>query len=188
MGEKPKVCKAAIYCRVSKDEQNPKNQEAILREYANNHNYSVYKVYTDTITGSKSSRPELNNMIFDARKKMFTLVIAWKLDRLGRSLKHLINITEEWYKAGIDFVCVSQNIDTTTAAGKLTFYILGAVAEFERELISERTKAGFYRDKDGVLRGRKSGNPVGKRGKDDSPRKKSGYYRRWENDGKKMGG
>jgi len=188
MDEKPKVWKAAIYCRVSKDEQNPENQEAILREYADSHNYVVYKVYTDVITGSKSSRPELNNMLFDARKKLFTLVIAWKLDRLGRSLKHLINITEEWYKIGVDFVCVSQYIDTTTAAGKLTFHILGAVAEFETELISERTKAGFYRDKDGVLRGRKTGKPVGKRGKDDGQRNKSGYYRRWEKANKKMGG
>jgi len=172
--------KVAIYCRVSKDEQNPKHQEETLKEYANFKKYPIYKIYTDYITGSKSSRPELNEMLFDARKGLFNIVLVWKLDRLGRSLKHLINIIEEWHKIGIDFVCTSQNIDTTTPHGKLTFHILGAVAEFERELISERTKLGQ----------KKKRHLVGKRGPDkkDKPRRKAGYYRRWaEQRNKKMG-
>ena len=165
----------AIYCRVSKDEQNPKHQEESLKEYAEFKKYTIYKIYTDHITGSKSSRPQLNELLFDARKKLFKVVLVWKLDRLGRSLKHLINVVEEWHKIGIDFVCTSQDIDTTTSHGKLTFHILGAVAEFERELISERTKLG-----------QKKAKNIGKRGKDKGTRRKSGYYRRWEKQGKKL--
>jgi len=116
---------------------------------------------------------------------LFDVVIVWKLDRLGRSLSHLLNVTEEWQKRGIDFVCVSQGFDTTTASGKMVFQILGAIAEFERELISERTKAGFIYKADGTIIGRKKGTQVGKRGKDRDPRSKSGYYLRWA---KKKGG
>jgi len=183
--------RAVIYARVSKDEQNPENQINALKSYSLKQGYNLVKEpYIDIITGTKDSRPALNNLMFDSRENLFDVVIIWKLDRLGRSLKHLINIAEEWYKKGIDFVCISQNIDTTTASGKLTFHILGAVAEFERELISERTKQGFYKDKDGIVRGRKTGGAVGKRGKDneDKPRRKSGYHRRWEKErSKKMG-
>ena len=169
--------KCAIYARVSTDEQNPMHQVDELKKYAFNQNYNVHKVYIDEISGTKDSRPALNDLMFDARKDLFDVVIVWKLDRLGRSLKHLINVAEEWYKRGIDFVCVSQNIDTTTASGKLTFHILGAVAEFERELISERTKLG-----------QKKAKNIGKRGKDKKVRSKSGYYRRWEREhNKKMG-
>jgi len=169
--------RAVIYARVSKDEQHPENQINALKSYSLKHNYVlVREPYVDTISGTKDSRPALNELMFDSRKDLFDVVIIWKLDRLGRSLKHLINIAEEWYKKGIDFVCVSQNIDTTTASGKLTFHILGAVAEFESELISERTKLGQAKAKN-----------IGKRGKDKSPRRKSGYYRRWEKQGKKMG-
>jgi len=157
-----------IYCRVSKDEQDPKHQEDTLKEYAKFKKYKIHRIYTDVVTGSKSTRPLLNELLFDARKGLFNVVLVWKLDRLGRSLKHLINIAEEWQKIGVDFVCTSQNIDTTTSHGKLVFHILGAVAEFERELISERTKMGLRRAKN-----------VGKRGKDRKPRRKSGYLLRY---------
>ena len=102
------------------------------------------------------------------RTGKFDVVVIWKLDRLGRSLQHLLHIVDEFKKYNIDFVCVSQNIDTSTASGNFTFHILGAVAEFERTLISERTKEGL-----------KSAKNVGKRGKDKKPRRKSGYYMRW---------
>jgi len=174
-GKKPRIC--AIYVRVSKDEQHPDHQINALKSHSSQQNYRVFKIYRDEITGKSSSRPALNEMMFDARKGRFDVVLCWKLDRLGRSLKHLINIAEEWYKLGIDFVCISQNIDTTTASGKLTFHILGAVAEFEHSLISERTKLG-----------QKNAKNIGKRGKDKKVRNKSGYYRRWEKQGKKMGG
>jgi len=159
---------SAIYVRVSKHEQNPEYQKLNLIDYAERNNYKIYKIYTDIITGKSSSRPALNDMLFDARSKHFSVVICYKLDRLGRSLKHLINITEEWQKQGIDFICTSQDIDTTTPNGKLIFHILGAISEFERELISERTKTAL-----------KYAKNVGKRGKDKKPRRKSGYYLRW---------
>lgn len=164
--------KVAIYCRVSKEEQNPKHQEKVLKEYAKTNNYGIYKIYTDITSGSTSSRPALNELMFDSRKGVFETVLIWKLDRLGRSLSHLLNIVNEWEQKGIDFICASQNIDTTTSGGKLTFHILGAVAEFERELISERTKAGMEK----ALKEGRVGRPKGS--KDSRPRKKSGYYLR----------
>jgi len=170
MSETTRNC--AIYARVSKDEQHPENQLDVLKTFASRQNYKVHKLYIDEITGRSNSRPQLNELMFDSREGLFDVVICWKLDRLGRSLKHLLNIVEEWHKHSIDFVCVSQKIDTTTPSGKLTFHILGAVAEFESELISERTKLGLKRAKN-----------VGKRGKDKKPRKKSGYYLRHQKKG-----
>jgi len=179
--------KCAIYNRVSKGEQNPENQANALITFASQQNYNVYKVYTDVITGKADSRPALNELMEDSRKKLFTIVLIWKIDRLGRSLKHLLNIVEEWQKHGIDFISITQGFDTTTASGKMVFSILGAIAEFERELIVERTKAGFIYKKDGTVIGRKTGKQVGKRGKDHNPRRKSGYLLRWTKN-KKTGG
>ena len=175
--KKETVRKCAIYCRVSTDEQNPKHQENTLIKYATNNDIVIHRVYTDTISGSRDTRPELNDLMFDMRSKKFNCVLIYKLDRLGRSLKHLINICEEFYKKNVDLICTTQNIDTSTASGKLLFHILGAVAEFERELISERTKLG-----------QKKAKNIGKRGKDKKPRRKSGYHNRWANANKKMGG
>ena len=172
-----RIC--AIYVRVSTKEQNLDNQIERLETFASLQKLKVYKIYKEKISGTKDSRPALNDLMFDCRKKCFNVVLIWKLDRLGRSLKHLLNIAEEWQKQGIDFICVSQGFDTTTASGKMLFQILGAIAEFERELISERTKAGFIYKEDGSIIGRKKGTVVGKRGKDKNPRKKSGYYMRW---------
>jgi len=181
----------AIYCRVSTEEQNLDNQIQELKKIALLQNYMVYEIYTDKVSGTKDSRPELNRMMFDMRKGCFNAVMIYKLDRLGRSLKHLITVCEEFHNKGIDLIVTSQGIDTSTATGKLLFNILGSVAEFERELISERTKTGFIYKKDGTVVGRKKGTPVGKRGKDktDKPRRKAGYYQRWANErNKKMGG
>ena len=171
---------AAIYARVSTDEQNPEHQIKALETFAFNQNIKVHKVYKDVITGSKSSRPALNELMFDSREGKFNMVIVWKLDRLGRSLKHLISIVEEWNQRNIDFVCISQNIDTRTSGGKLVFHIFGAIAEFERELISERTKLGMKK----ALKEGRVGRPKGS--KDREPRNKSGYYVRYMN--KKRGG
>jgi len=172
--KKPRIC--AIYTRVSTTDQNPQIQVDLLKKYGFEQNCKVYKIYTDTISGTKDSRPALNDLMFDMRDKKFNCVIVWKLDRLGRSLKHLITICEEFHNKNVDLIVTSQNIDTKTASGKLLFNILGSVAEFERELISERTKLGQARAKN-----------IGKRGKDKKPRRKSGYHQRWEKQGKKMG-
>jgi DNA invertase Pin-like site-specific DNA recombinase len=111
-------------------------------------------------------------MMFDSRKKLFDVVIVYKLDRLGRSLQHLLNIIEEWQKRGIAFISTSQGMDTTTASGTLIFQVIGAIAQFERTLISERTKQGLRQAKN-----------VGKRGKDKHQRKKGGYYLRYQKKG-----
>lgn len=163
--------KVAIYCRVSTEEQDPKNQEKDLREFCKNRDHTIIKVYTDVISGSKDSRPALNRLMQEAYNKEFEAVLIWKLDRLGRSLKHLIDIVNKFQNWKIDLICKTQDIDTSTPNGKLLFHIFGAVAEFERELISERTKLGL-----------KNAKNVGKRGKDKKPRRKSGYINRWIKD------
>ena len=173
--EKTRIC--AIYCRVSTSEQNPREQADLLKTFSSQQNYKVYNVYTDIISGTKDSRPALNNMMFDMREKRFNCIVIWKLDRLGRSLKHLLTVCEELHNKNVDLIVTSQNIDTKTASGKLLFNILGSVAEFERELISERTKLGQRHAKN-----------IGKRGKDKKKRRTSGYTQRWVNDSKKMGG
>jgi DNA invertase Pin-like site-specific DNA recombinase len=172
MTENKSVRKCAIYCRVSTDEQNPMLQVKELETFASLQNIKVYKVYIDRISGSKDSRPALNELMKDGYNKRFNVVVVWKLDRLGRSLSHLIKLVNNFDLWGIDFICVSQNIDTSSAGGKLIFHIMGAMAEFERTLISERTKLGL-----------KDAKNVGKRGKDKRPRKKGGYYQRYQKKG-----
>ena len=174
--------KVAIYARVSKEEQNPENQILELTDYAKKRGFEVYHVYVDKVSGAKESRPALNELMNDARQKKFDAVLVWKLDRLGRSLQHLIQIIEEWEKLGINFICYTQNIDTTSPSGKLIFHIFGAIAEFERELIRERVRAGLKRAK---KEGKRLGRPPGS--KDKKKRRKSGYYLRWqrEKEGKK---
>ena len=167
---KEKNC--AIYARVSTEEQNPQIQVDELKTISSQQNYMVYKIYTDKVSGTKSSRPQLMELLKDAKNKKFDTVFVYKLDRLGRSLQHLIKIISYFQKWGINFVCTSQGIDTTNAGGRLVFHIFGAIAEFERELISERTKLGI-----------KNAKNVGKRGKDKKPRKKGGYYLRYQKKG-----
>jgi DNA invertase Pin-like site-specific DNA recombinase len=163
--------KVAIYSRVSTDEQDANKQEKELLLFAQRHNYEVYNTYLDVISGTKDSRPNLNRMIQDAYNKEFEAVICWKLDRLGRSLTHLIDIVNKLKNWGVGLIFTTQQIDTTTPQGKLFFHIFGAFAEFEREMISERTKLGL-----------KNAKNVGKRGKDSKPRK-------WRSDkGLKRGG
>lgn len=169
--------KVAIYARVSTDTQDVDKQVQELKNIALLQNYMVFDVYSDVVSGTKDSRPELNRMMFDMRKGCFDAIMIYKLDRLGRSLKHLITICEELHNKGVDLIVTSQGIDTSTSTGKLLFNILGSVAQFERELISERTKLGQRKAKN-----------IGKRGKDKKPRRKSGYHQRWVNQNKKMGG
>ena len=155
--------KVAIYARVSTEDQDADKQEHLCREYCNRNNYEVYKVYKDVISGKTTSRPEFNLLLEDMRSYKFDTIMVTKLDRIGRSLAHLISMFEEFNKRGLHFIAVTQNIDTTTATGKLQLHILGAFAEFERNLISERTKEGL-----------KVATGVGKRGKDKKPRKRRG--------------
>lgn len=167
----------AIYCRVSTEDQHTDKQEEYLLEYCKQHDIKVHWTYIDIISGRKSSRPQLDQMLKDMRKHHFNCIVCYKIDRLGRSTKHLLTICEECYNKNISLIFASQDIDTKTPIGKLFFTILGSIAEFESNLISERTKIG-----------QKGAKNIGKRGPDNGPRKKSGYYLRYKNKGKKMGG
>jgi DNA invertase Pin-like site-specific DNA recombinase len=99
--------------------------------------------YVDRMTGSKDSRPELNRLMADAHKRRFDVVIVWKFDRFARSVSHLLRALETFKALGIEFVSFSEQLDTSTPAGKLVFTVLGAVAELERSLIIERVRAGM---------------------------------------------
>jgi len=137
------VKRAAIYVRVSTAEQDTDLQETELRQYAESRGWNCV-VYRDRgQSGAKNDRPALNQMLSDLRRRKFDVIVVWKLDRLARSLKQLLTIGEECRSLGVDLVSLHQNIDTTLPAGRLTFQILGAVAEFERELLRERVKAGM---------------------------------------------
>src|SRR5450755_3616734 len=135
--------RAAIYVRVSTLEQDTDLQETELRQYAESRGWD-YIVYRDKgQSGAKNDRPALNAMLNDLRRRKFDVVVVWALDRLARSLRQLLTIGEECQSLGVDLVSLRQNIDTTLPAGRLTFQILGAVAEFERELLRDRVKAGM---------------------------------------------
>jgi len=155
--------KVAIYCRVSTEEQDADKQEYLCEEYCKRQGFEVYKVYKDIISGTKSSRPAFNQLLEDMRHFKFDAIMVTKLDRLGRSLQHLLSLIDEFNRKGINFIAMTQNIDTTSASGKLQLQIMGAFAEFERNIISERTKEGMKR-----------AIGVGKRGKDKNPRKRRG--------------
>jgi DNA invertase Pin-like site-specific DNA recombinase len=156
----------AIYCRVSTDDQNNESQERLCRDYCSRFGYDVFGIYKDIISGTKDSRPSFNKLLDDMRSLKFDAIMVSKLDRMGRSLQHLIGIVDEISRKGLNFIVVTQNIDTTTSSGKLQFQIMGAFAEFERNLISERTKES-----------RKGKINWGKRGKDKKPREKRGVQK-----------
>lgn len=153
--------KVAIYARVSTNngDQNPETQLVPLREYCQQRGWNVVEEYVDRITGAKEKRPALDQLMTDAKRRKFDTLLIWKLDRFGRSLRHLLNSLAEFDALGISFVSLTNAIDTTTPAGKLMFSIIGAVAEFERDLIRERVKAGMVRAK---RNGTRSGNKIGR--------------------------
>lgn len=153
--------RVAIYCRVSTEEQDADKQELICQEYCERNGFEIYKVYKDVISGYTTSRPEFNKLIEDMRQMKFNAVMVTKLDRLGRSLQHLLGLFDEFTNKSVQFIAVTQNIDTTTSSGKLQMQIMGAFAEFERNIIRERT-----------IEGMKRAIGVGKRGHDKKPRKR----------------
>src|SRR3989338_1716145 len=172
--------KVAIYLRVSTSDQTTLNQEIELKEYCERNNYEIYKIYKDEgVSGSKESRPQLDLMLQDMRNKMFSAVIVWKFDRLGRSTKHLLQVLEELKNKNVRLIATSQNIDTNTPMGKFFFTILSGFAEMEREMIRERILLGLQRRK---TQGKPLGRPKGS--KDSKRRKRSGYNLRWENKNK----
>lgn len=157
--------KAAIYCRVSTSDQNIEAQELACKEYCLRAGHDVYGIYSDNgISGMTDKRPAFNEMLDDMRHFKFNMIIVTKLDRIGRSLQNLLSLFDEFINKGVNFAAVTENIDTTTSQGKLFLQIRGAFAEYERNIISERTKEG--------IKYSKNRHKVGKRGPDKQPRKR----------------
>jgi len=151
--------KVAIYARVStaNNGQDPTMQTRELREYAERRGWTVAGEYVDVgISGTKERRPELDRLMQDAHRRRFDAVVVWKFDRFARSVSHLLRALETFKAQGIEFVSFSEQLDTSTPAGKLVFTVLGAVAELERSLIVERVKAGLRNAK---AKGKRLGRP-----------------------------
>lgn len=148
--------RAAIYARVSTVEQEPENQLQELRRYVEARGWTAVE-YTDKgVSGSKDRRPALDQMLADAKRRRFDVVVCWRLDRLGRNLRHLVTLIEELQSLGVAFVSLGEGIDFSTPAGRLQLHILAALAEFERGRIRERVMAGLHRAK---AQGRRLGRP-----------------------------
>ena len=139
--------KAALYCRVSTFEQTTENQRLELTRYCEARGWTATEYLDAGVSGSKESRPALDRLLTDARRRRFDTLVVWRLDRLGRNLRHLILLLDELSALGVGFVSLNEGIDTTTPAGRLQLHILGAIAEFERERIRERVKLGMARAK-----------------------------------------
>jgi len=163
--------KIALYSRVSTADQTTENQVIRLKEYAVSRGLE-YDLYTEVMS-SRKTRPVKAELLKRLRNGNYSAVVVYKLDRWARSSTELILEAKELTDRGIGFISLSDNIDFSTAAGKLHFQILSAMAEFERALISERTKEGLHRAK---TQGKTLGRPPG--AKDRKKRKKSGYLLR----------
>ncbi|HXH51519.1 MAG TPA: recombinase family protein [Terriglobia bacterium] len=149
--------RVALYARVSTlNGQNPETQLMELREYAARRGWEAAGEYVDAgVSGSKDSRPSLNRLMAHAHQRKFDAICVWKLDRFGRSLKHLVTTLSELEALGVTFVSLKDNWDLSTPSGRLMFQIVGAMAEFERSLIRERIRAGMRRRKlEGYVLGR----------------------------------
>lgn len=140
----------AIYARVSLREQNPEAQVLALREYAGRRGFVIYKEYVDHVSGDfERRRTKRQNdrayreLMEDAGRRNFDCVLVWKYDRFARSLSILVAALQQFSTLGIDFISYTQNIDTTTAMGRLFYHVIGSFAEFEREMIVERVRAGL---------------------------------------------
>ena len=133
----------ALYARVSTLDQDCNLQLADLRRYAEQR-FARYYEYVDVgVSGAQRRRPQLDALMTAAGQRLFDVVLVWKFDRFARSLKHLIDSLEEFRALGIDFISFTEGIDTTTPAGQLLFHVVGAVAQFERDLIVQRVRAGM---------------------------------------------
>jgi DNA invertase Pin-like site-specific DNA recombinase len=153
--------KAAIYARVSTTDQTNTIQVSELKDYVERRGWTLANVYQDQMSGAKASRPGLDQLMADARRRQFDVVVVWKLDRFGRSLVHCVSGIQDLASMGIRFIATSQGLDTdeSNPASKLLMHILAAVAQFERELIHERVSAGM---KAARKHGTKTENPIGR--------------------------
>jgi DNA invertase Pin-like site-specific DNA recombinase len=150
---------AAIYARIStaNHNQDVTLQTRELEQFAGARGWNVAGVYVDQgVSGTKDSRPELNRLMADAHRRRFDVVCVWRFDRFARSVSHLLRALETFKALGIDFVSFSEQMDTSTPAGKMVFTVLGAVAELERSLIVERVRAGL---RNARAKGKQLGRP-----------------------------
>ncbi len=158
MANRNSTPRVALYARVSTTDQSTESQLLDLRRYVSERGWNVFKEYVDEgISGTKDSRPALNDLMNDAKKRRFDVVLVWRFDRFARSTKHLILALEEFKNLGINFVSYQENIDTSSPLGSAIFTIISAVAQLERDIIAERVKAGLRRAKEN---GKKLGRPT----------------------------
>jgi DNA invertase Pin-like site-specific DNA recombinase len=151
--------RAAVYARVSTaNGQDPQMQVREMCEYCQRRGWPIVREYVDIgISGSKDRRPGLDRLITDAHKRKFEVIVVWKFDRFARSVSHLLRALETFRALGIEFVSLSEQVDTSTPTGKMIFTVLGAVAELERSLIAERVRAGLRHAK---AKGKRLGRPT----------------------------
>jgi DNA invertase Pin-like site-specific DNA recombinase len=151
--------RVALYARVStvNNGQDPSMQTRELREYAGRRGWTVSSEYVDIgISGTKEKRPELDRLMADAHRRRLDVVAVWRFDRMARSVSHLLRVLETFKALGIEFVSLSEQVDTSTPTGKMIFTVLGAVAELERSLIVERVRAGM---RNARAKGKQIGRP-----------------------------
>jgi len=157
MANRNSTPRVALYARVSTTDQSTDSQLLDLRRYVSERGWHSFREYCDNgISGTKDNRPALNDLMDDAKKRRFDVVLVWRFDRFARSTKHLILALEEFRNLGVDFVSYQENIDTSSPLGSAIFTIISAVAQLERDIIAEREKAGLRRAKEN---GKKLGRP-----------------------------
>ncbi len=153
------MTRVALYARVStkNNGQDPETQLLALRDYASARGFEIFSEFVDIgISGSKEKRPALDRLMDDARKRRFDAVLVARFDRFARSTRHLVLALEEFNALGVDFISLSESIDTSTPMGKMVFVVISAVAELERSLIRERVIMGLQRAK---AQGKRIGRP-----------------------------
>jgi len=170
------VKRAVLYMRVSSLDQHPETQLHDLRQMADQRGYQITHEYTDRISGAKAKRPGLDELMRDARRGRFDVVLVWASDRIARSVKHFLEVLDELNRLNIEFVSFREQIDTGGPLGRAIVVIIGAIAELERNLIIERVRAGMRRarlegrhigrrpldlDRDAILRDRQRGQSLG---------------------------
>jgi DNA invertase Pin-like site-specific DNA recombinase len=150
--------RVALYARVSTlNGQHPEMQLSELREYGARRGWQIVSEYVDEgVSGSRERRPQLDRLMADAHRRKFDLIAVWKIDRFGRSLRHLVNALADLDAYGIAFVSLRDNLDLSTPSGRLMFQVIGAMSEFEKSLIQERVRAGL---RNAVARGVRLGRP-----------------------------
>ena len=159
MADGNSTLRVASYARVSTlgKGQDAEVQLRELRQFAQARGWQIADEYTDSgVSGSKESRPELNRLLTDARRRKFDCVLVYRYDRFARSLRQLVNALEEFRSLGVDFVSLHEGVDTSTANGRLVFGIFASIAEFERELIRDRVKSGLANAR---AKGKRLGRP-----------------------------